>query len=293
MKEPVIFKNAADLFAGATVTQTEIYVCTAGTTASRMKEWVLPTGVGAASQLAVVPLVEVLTIDAKENSELEYIFFQNLPVLENAGAGEGIDAAAQITIHAARDARVRLTIIQNGASRSHIEVKAHCEGSGAEIEVRTLHRGRGTQKFATQINAIHSVPHTKSDVSAWCIAQDRTHTLFNGLVTIEKGAHHTEAYQKNKNLILSNHAVVDSFPKLLIANDEVKCAHGSSTSTLDPDQALYLESRGIDAVTAEQMLTHGFLNRALNWIQDQELKTVIMRGLGIESDAQDLEWGNT
>jgi len=105
--------------------------------------------------------------------------------------------------------------------------------------------------------------------------------VFNGLIDIKKNAHHTEAFQKNRNLLLSDRATIDSFPKLLIANDAVKCAHGSSTSTLEPDQANYLRSRGISQEEAEHMMVQGFLRQALSEISDESCKKTLYQELSI------------
>jgi Fe-S cluster assembly protein SufD len=118
-------------------------------------------------------------------------------------------------------------------------------------------------------------------MQVWCAAQEESQSVFNGLIRIDSGAHHTEAYQKNKNLILSDRATVDSFPKLLIANDDVKCAHGSSTSTLDPEQAYYLQSRGIGSEFARDMLLQGFLRQSLGGIENPECRRVLEQKLSL------------
>jgi len=111
------------------------------------------------------------------------------------------------------------------------------------------------------------------------VAKDQSQTIFNGVISIAEGAHHTEAFQKNKNLILSERATVDSIPQLFIHNDDVKCAHGSSTSTLDPEQYIYLQSRGIGLSDAEQMITRGFMENAIHWIENSDTRTRVMDAL--------------
>jgi Fe-S cluster assembly protein SufD len=114
------------------------------------------------------------------------------------------------------------------------------------------------------------------------VAKDESQTIFSGIITIEKGAHHTEAFQKNKNLILSEKATVDSIPQLFIFNDDVKCAHGSSTSTLDPDQYIYLQSRGIGLQDAESMITRGFIENAIHWIENGATSARVHEVLGLQ-----------
>ncbi len=272
MKEPVLFKNQSALILESEKL-TEQFVCEAGTRSSRLTEWVMPATTPATLEQ---PLLAKWVLLAKEDSEVEYVFFQNLP--------EGARALAHLEVRAKKNAKVKLTIIQNGATHNHVELNVHLEAPGAEVEVRGVQNAIGAQKHSLTVHALHSQPHTRSDLNAWCIARDQSQIIFNGLVTIEKGAHHTEAYQKNKNLILSDKATVDSFPKLFIANDDVKCAHGSSTSTLDPNQALYLESRGISGEAAEKMLIDGFINQALNWVQDQEILNTVKKTLQLSEE---------
>jgi len=219
-----------------------------------------------------------IEFSAAPESVLEAVIFQNAPA----------DSKVWIHLHAAaeKDSVLRLTVIQNGGERAQIDFHSKAVGSGARIELRGLQNAKDQQKFSIQANATHEIPHTSSDLQVWCAARGESRSVFNGIVKIEKGAHHTEAFQKNKNLILSRQATVDSFPKLFIANDNVKCAHGSSTSTLEPEQAYYLQARGIDGATAEQMLIHGFIRQAISGISDLECRNALYSKLGV----QDEEW---
>ena len=282
MKEPVLFKNSHEFFApGSRFALSDRLEVKKGMTATRMTEWSKVVGNG--------PQVASLEIIAEENSNLEYIFFQNFP-LHGEGSVEtaSIESIGKINIVAHANARVNLTLVQNGSSKSHLLIETHCEGKDSEIHIRGLQHAKENQKLSIEVNAIHSVPHTKSDLQVWCLAKDHSQSVFNGLVTIQANAHHTEAYQKNKNLILSEKATVDSFPKLLIANDEVKCAHGSSTSTLDPEQTLYLQSRGIDAATAEKMLVNGFIAQAMDWLTDEKNRAHVIREMGVTQELEAL-----
>jgi Fe-S cluster assembly protein SufD len=268
MKEPVLFKNHFALFeSGSNQPTSEEFMVLANEKKTRVKYWTELSAKNTGPELASFHL------HAKENSKLEYVLFQNLP--ENS---EGI---AQIKVTADKNAQVQFTVIQQGAARANVDVRAECLGEGADIQIRGLQNAKGAQKFAINVHAVHSVPHTRSDLVVWCVARDNSQSIFNALVTIEKNAHHTEAYQKNKNLLLSDKATIDTFPKLFIANDEVKCAHGSSTSTLEPEQFIYLQSRGINQVDAENMLTSGFLNQALDWISDAPEKIKLAKALQV------------
>ena len=212
-------------------------------------------------------------LHAAEGSTLEVVLFQNAPLIENI--------LIQIHAQAEKNSKLKMIVVQTGGNKAQIDLDSEAVGAGARIEVVGLHSPREKQKFLLRANAVHSIPHTSSDLKVWCAARDESQSIFNGLVTIKPGAHHTEAYQKNKNLILSPRATIDSFPKLLIANDDVKCAHGSSTSSLEPDQAYYLQSRGIASAEAELMMVSGFLRQALSEISDRSCQKALEEKLGV------------
>ena len=259
MKFPTLFKNQ-ELVAAA---MKKTYSSEQGASASCFFEWNESTP------------VEVL-FHAKKDSTLECVFLQNLSM--------DAELPAHIKIIADRGATVKCTIVHQGASKSKITFDSSCAEEGSSIQIQALANTRGNQKHEFIGNAIHSVPHTMSDLKVWCVANDQAQTIFSGVITIEKGAHHTEAYQKNKNLILSEKATVDSVPQLFIYNDDVKCAHGSSTSTLDPEQYIYLQSRGIGLNDAETMITRGFMENAVHWIENAETLIRVKNVLGIMAE---------
>jgi Fe-S cluster assembly protein SufD len=259
MKIPALFKNL-DLMANAVKKE---FASEAGTNSSVFFEWKDATP------------VEV-TFHAKKDSTLECVFLQNL----DAAA----ELPAQVRIIADRGATVRCTLIHQGGAKSQIALDSTCAEEGASIQIQALANSARNQKHAFIANATHPVPHTTSDLKVWCVAKDESQTIFSGVITIEKGAHHTEAFQKNKNLILSEKATIDSIPQLFIFNDDVKCAHGSSTSTLDPDQYIYLQSRGIGLQDAEAMITRGFIENAIHWIENSESSARVHEVLGLQQE---------
>lgn len=259
MKIPALFKNN-DLLASAPKKE---FSSEAGSSASHFFEW------------ADHAAIEVV-FHAKKDSTLECVFLQNL----DAKA----ELPARVQLIADRGATIRCTIIHQGASKSQISFDSRCAEEGASIQIQALANSRLNQKHAFIANAVHPVPHTHSDLKVWCVANDEAQTIFNGTVTIEKGAHHTQAFQKNKNLILSEKATIDSIPQLFIFNDDVKCAHGSSTSTLDPDQYIYLQSRGIGLADAEAMITRGFIENAIHWIENEATSARVHAVLGLNQE---------
>ncbi len=220
--------------------------------------------------------VTLLHYEVAEAGSLEAVIFQN--------ADETQQAKVQVKVVLQKNARVKLTVIQQGCAKSQFEILTEARGEGAEIDIRGLQNSKNSQKLSFSAHAHHFVPHTRSDLQVWCVAGDESHSIFNGLVTIEKGAHHTEAYQRNKNLLLSERATVDTFPKLFIGNHDVKCAHGSSVSQIEPEQFYYLQARGIDAEAAEKMLVKGFMHQALDGLTHADTKQRLEKFLGLTEE---------
>jgi Fe-S cluster assembly protein SufD len=219
-------------------------------------------------------LLHEIDLRAGPSSSLEVVLFQDVPANGKVWI--------RLNTRMEADSRLRLVVVQNGGEAGQVDVNSVFLGRGSRIEIRGLQNAREKQRLSIRVDVGHGIPQTSSDLQVWCAARDESRSVFNGSVRIEKGAHHTEAFQKNRNLILSPRAVVDSFPKLFIENDNVKCSHGSSTSTLEPDQAYYLQSRGIGAEDAEEMLIQGFLRQAISGIGNEECRKALSSRLGLE-----------
>lgn len=270
MKEPALFKEV--------VYPTGLPL---DPNANAFTEWTALCEVPSGS---AAPSAGSLEIVGRENTESEYVVFQSLPM--------DALAASRIQVRLEKHARVRLILIQDGAAASHLEVEGVCAGEGAELEIRGLQNTKGTQKHSINVTVKHSKSYTKSDMKVWCVGRDQGQSIFKGMISIEHGAKHVEAYQKNKNLMLSSKAVMDTFPKLFIANDEVKAAHGASISTLDIEQLAYLQSRGISRTDAEAMVTRGFIHQIVDDIQNVGLRDQIETKLGLQEFIEEGKgWG--
>ena len=136
-----------------------------------------------------------------------------------------------------------------------------------------------------QLADTHSVlflnhPHGVSKHLHKCIIGDRAHGVFNGKIFVPKHAQLTDAYQLNRNLLLSSKARVDTKPQLEITADNVKCSHGATVSQLEDDEIFYLQSRGIDRNNARKLLVNAFASEIINFIpvsplREKLLKTVV------------------
>ncbi|TPW10135.1 MAG: Fe-S cluster assembly protein SufD, partial [bacterium] len=104
------------------------------------------------------------------------------------------------------------------------------------------------------------------------VLDDHAKTVFNGRILVRKDAQKTDSKQTNKNLLLSDTALVNTNPQLEIYADDVKCTHGATIGQLDESMIFYLRSRGIGAVAAEHLLTYAFANDIVGRIQVPALR---------------------
>ncbi|MGH9350995.1 MAG: SufD family Fe-S cluster assembly protein, partial [Terriglobia bacterium] len=90
---------------------------------------------------------------------------------------------------------------------------------------------------------------------------------FNGAIIVRKDAQKTDAIQSNKNLLLSDEAVINTKPELQILADDVRCTHGATIGQLDEDAIFYLRARGIGLEAARHLLTRAFANDVIHRIE--------------------------
>ena len=118
-----------------------------------------------------------------------------------------------------------------------------------------------------------SKPHCTANQINKCIADDKSHGIFNGRICVPKLAQQTDAKQLSRSLLLSPKARIDTKPQLEIVADNVKCAHGATVSQLEDDAVFYLQSRGIDSESARKLLTYAFATEVINEIKVDSLRT--------------------
>ena len=105
---------------------------------------------------------------------------------------------------------------------------------------------------------------TRSDLVIHDALRDRSSANFTGLIRINRPAHQTESSQEQKNILLSDSAKADSDPKLeILNNDVIRCTHGAAVGPVDEEMVFYLQSRGLERGSAEQLIVEGFFQSTL------------------------------
>jgi Fe-S cluster assembly protein SufD len=122
-----------------------------------------------------------------------------------------------------------------------------------------LYFARGHQHFDHSTRQDHRVAHATSDLLYKGALYDRARSIFRGLIKVYPKAQRTDAYQTNRNLLLSDRAEATSLPNLEIEADDVRCSHAATVGHLDQEELFYIMSRGVPRDVAERLVVFGFL----------------------------------
>jgi Fe-S cluster assembly protein SufD len=174
---------------------------------------------------------------------------------------------SNVTIHQERDSSVATHSISLGGGLVRNEVCTILDGEGANCILNGLYVTRGRQHVDNHTTIDHAKPHCTSRELYKGILDDRSTGVFNGRVIVRPDAQKTSAVQTNRNLLLSEEALVNTKPQLEIYADDVKCTHGATIGQLEDDTLFYLRSRGIGEDAARTMLTHAFASELIRAIQ--------------------------
>ncbi|HEX2852422.1 MAG TPA: Fe-S cluster assembly protein SufD [Opitutaceae bacterium] len=174
-----------------------------------------------------------------------------------------------------RDARVQSLNLHLGARQARHESLSQLQAPGAFSEMLALTVASGSQEFDQRTLQLHQAPNTKSDLLYKNALRDQAKTIFSGLIIVDPDAQKTDAYQSNRNLMLSDDAEANSLPGLEIQANDVRCTHGATSSRIDPEQEFYLQTRGIAKAAADELLTFGFFEEVLARVSDEPLREAL------------------
>lgn len=189
--------------------------------------------------------------------------------------GEAAFHVATLAVRQGRDARFSDHAISLGAALARNDVAVLFAGEGGECTLDGLFFADGERHTDTHTRIDHAVPHCASRELYKGILDGSARGVFDGLIVVRPGAQKTDAWQTNKNLLLSRQALVDSTPRLEILADDVKCRHGSTTGQLDPAALFYLRSRGIAEAAARALLTYAFASDLVHRIRVEPLRAAV------------------
>ena len=176
------------------------------------------------------------------------------------------------TNNVGRDTSVRAINLNLGGRRARFENEVRINGSGADVKLYSLTVAEGEQEFDQRTLQIHNAPHATSDLLYKNALLDHSRTIFSGLIKVAEEAQETDAYQTNRNLLLSPSAQANSLPGLEIEANDVKCSHGATTGQLEPEELFYFLQRGIPKRIAQQLMVFGFFEEVIRQFDNEELE---------------------
>jgi Fe-S cluster assembly protein SufD len=205
------------------------------------------------SHTLVSDAVEVL---ARDGAQVQYVSLQRL--------GRGAFYQASQRTLAQRDSTLDTLNVSMGATTSRVDLNAQLLGPGANSDMLGLYFGDDSQHFDHNTSQDHVAPNTSSDLLYKGALDNESRSVFRGIIKVHPKAQKTDAYQTNRNLLLSDHARADSLPNLEIQADDVRCSHGATVGQLDAESRFYLMSRGLTREQAERLVVLGFLGEVLS-----------------------------
>jgi Fe-S cluster assembly protein SufD len=178
-----------------------------------------------------------------------------------------------------RDAELDWVTGGFGSKKGKTRIQNDLAGPGATSRVTGAYFADGEQHLDYDTFQEHIAPNTTSDFAFKGALRDHATAVWRGMIKVEKDAQKTNAYQENRNLILSEQAHADSIPGLEIEANDVRCTHGATISPVNRDELFYAMARGISRGEAERLIVRGFFTDVLNRIELEPVREAVTEAL--------------
>ena len=178
-----------------------------------------------------------------------------------------------------RDARCNFFTYSDSASLLRNNLHILMNAAGLTCDTKGIYLASKKNIIDNHLKIEHKHPHCSSFQLYRGIMQDEGTGVFNGKIHVHKYAQKTDAYQSNKNLLLSSNAYIYTKPQLEIFADDVKCSHGATIGNLDEAALFYCTARGIRKETAKMMLTVAFANEVLNQLENEAVQQYVEQAI--------------
>lgn len=187
--------------------------------------------------------------------------------------GEGVQHLSVQRARVGGDADLRTLGVAFGATLARAEVETILAEDGANSEMLGVYFGDGDQHIDHRSIQDHVGSRTSSDLLYKGAMRDSSNAIYTGTVIVEQGAHRCDAYQTNRNILLSESARAHSVPNLeILTNDPTRCGHAASVGPVGDDELFYLMSRGIPPKEAERLIVFGFFQEVLDRVEIPEIR---------------------
>jgi Fe-S cluster assembly protein SufD len=210
-------------------------------------------------------------IVVQQGAKVEYVSVQNLS-----------RATWHFASHHARvdrDAELDWVAAGLGSAKGKVRIQNDLAGPGATSRVTGAYFADGTQHLDYDTFQEHIAPSTTSDFAFKGALRDTARVVWRGMIRVEEGAQKTNAYQENRNLLLSKSAHADSIPGLEIMANDVRCTHGATLGQVDREQLFYLMTRGLSRAEAERLIVRGFFQDVLDRVELEPVRDALAAAL--------------
>ncbi len=170
------------------------------------------------------------------------------------------------------DAQLNSLHVTLGSQFTKNSVSSRLVGPYSSAEMLGIFFADGDQFFDHHTWQLHEAPNASSDLEFKGALKDSARSVYSGMIKVSEGAQKTDAYQQNRNLVLSRQARADSIPNLEIGANDVRCTHGATVSQVEEEHLFYLESRGIPRTEAQKLIVEGFFRPVIDRIPVEEIQ---------------------
>jgi Fe-S cluster assembly protein SufD len=206
-----------------------------------------------------------------QGGKVEYVSLQNL----SAETWHFASHHAQVD----RDAELDWVAGGFGSKKGKVRIQNDLAGEGATSRVTGAYFADGDQHLDYDTFQEHMAPSTTSDFAFKGALRDTATSVWRGMIRVEKEAQKTNAYQENRNLLLSPKAHADSIPGLEILANDVRCTHGATVSQVDREELFYAMSRGLTRPNAERLIVRAFFQEVLDRIPLEPVREAVTEAL--------------
>ncbi len=198
---------------------------------------------------------------------LDGAIFDHVRVHEDPGFLLG-----HVAVRQGRLSRYTSHVVTLGGGLMRLDVHVRLEGEGADCRLDGAYHVAGKESVDHHTLVEHIAPRTNSDQTYHGVLDGRGRAVFDGIVKVRREATGCEVHQMNRNLLLSEGAVVHTKPHLEIDTDEIVASHGATVGALDEDQLFYLRARAVPEKTARAMLTYAFVRAIIDGVPEASLR---------------------
>ncbi len=206
-------------------------------------------------------------IVVRDGAKVEYVNVQNL--------SQRTWLFASCHARVERDAELDWVSGGFGSANGKVRIQNDLAGPGATSRVTGAYFADNTQHLDYDTYQLHLAPSTTSDFAFKGALRDRATAVWRGMIRVEHGAQKTNAYQENRNLLLSREANANSIPGLEILANDVRCTHGATLGKVDREQLFYLMARGLSRSEAERLIVRGFFQDVLDRVELEPVRVAL------------------